>query len=111
MSELDQIRKDLLAWVGLHRGKAISEEAMPRFHEIIDALTVLSVKNSMQEISVVSTPRQVFEAVCKGERVIFMDGSEKMTLEDVEDLRESVKPKQRYPLSAIDIRLISEDSR
>lgn len=37
--ELSQIRIDLLAWAGLHRGKAIREEAMPRFHEIIDVLT------------------------------------------------------------------------
>lgn len=33
---LEQVKTDLLAWAGLHRGKAISEEAMPRFHEIID---------------------------------------------------------------------------
>jgi hypothetical protein len=35
-NEIAQIRTELLAWAGLHRGKAISEEAMPRFHEIID---------------------------------------------------------------------------
>lgn len=39
--QLEQIRTDLLAWAGLHRGKAISEEAMPRFHEIIDRLDAI----------------------------------------------------------------------
>lgn len=38
--ELKHIKTELLAWAGLHRGKAISEEAMPRFHEIIDQLDV-----------------------------------------------------------------------
>lgn len=36
--QLEQVKTELLAWAGLHRGKAISEEAMPRFHEIIDRL-------------------------------------------------------------------------
>ena len=39
---IDGIKSDLLVWAGLHRGKAIKEEAMPRFHEIIDVLTALS---------------------------------------------------------------------
>jgi len=33
-----QIKQDLLVWAGLHRGNAIKEEAMPRFHEIIDMI-------------------------------------------------------------------------
>lgn len=36
--QLEQIKTELLAWAGLHRGKTISEDAMPRFHEIIDRL-------------------------------------------------------------------------
>jgi hypothetical protein len=39
--ELSQICVDLLAWAGLYRGKAIREEAMPRFHEIIDSLPLI----------------------------------------------------------------------
>ena len=39
--QLEQIKTELLAWAGLHRGKAISEEAMPRFHEIIDRLDAI----------------------------------------------------------------------
>ena len=38
---LEQIKTELLAWAGLHRGKAISEDAMPRFHEIIDRLDAI----------------------------------------------------------------------
>jgi len=33
-----QIKQDLLVWAGLHRGNAIKEEAVPRFHEIIDMI-------------------------------------------------------------------------
>ena len=40
-SELAKIRHDLLVWAGYHRGTSISEEAMPRFHEIIDNLSKL----------------------------------------------------------------------
>ncbi|HZU00853.1 MAG TPA: hypothetical protein VFA10_14395 [Ktedonobacteraceae bacterium] len=39
--ELAKIRHDLLVWAGYHRGTGISEEAMPRFHEIIDHLSQL----------------------------------------------------------------------
>ena len=39
--ELAKIRHDLLVWAGYHRGTGISEEAMPRFHEIIDHLGAL----------------------------------------------------------------------
>lgn len=39
--ELAKIRHDLLVWAGYHRGTGISEEAMPRFHEIIDHLSTL----------------------------------------------------------------------
>ena len=39
MSSIEQIKKDLLVWAGIHMGKKnISEEAMPRFYEIIDQL-------------------------------------------------------------------------
>jgi len=34
--QLEQVKTELLAWAGLHRGKAINEDTMPRFHEIID---------------------------------------------------------------------------
>jgi hypothetical protein len=41
VQELAKIRHDLLVWAGYHRGTGISEEAMPRFHEIIDHLSLL----------------------------------------------------------------------
>ena len=39
--QLEKVKTDLLAWAGLHRGKAIHEDAMPRFHEIIDRLDAI----------------------------------------------------------------------
>lgn len=36
-----EIKEQLLAWAGLHRGKGISEEVMPRFHEIIGQFDTL----------------------------------------------------------------------
>jgi hypothetical protein len=35
---MTRIKTHLLAWAGFHRGKAISEKAMPRFHQIIDEM-------------------------------------------------------------------------
>lgn len=40
--EIAQIRTELLAWAGFHRGKNIKESAMPEFHKIIDRLEQLA---------------------------------------------------------------------
>lgn len=49
--EIAQIRQDLLAWAGLHRGKAIDESAMPRFHELCDRLEQVAMPNAEQGAS------------------------------------------------------------
>jgi hypothetical protein len=49
--EIAQIRQDLLAWAGLHRGKAIDESAMPRFHELIDRLEQVALSGTEQDDS------------------------------------------------------------
>jgi len=49
-AKLTRIQEDLLAWAGLHRGIAISEATMPRFHEIIDSLSnEISRETAMNE--------------------------------------------------------------
>lgn len=35
---LSEMLQPLLMWAGYHRGHAITEEALPRFHEIVDEL-------------------------------------------------------------------------
>jgi hypothetical protein len=50
MDNLEQIKQDLLAWAGLHRGKAINEKAMPRFHEIIDQIDAPAKTNDKQPL-------------------------------------------------------------
>ncbi len=39
--QLALIRHHLLVWAGYHRGTALLEEGMPRFHELIDAMSAL----------------------------------------------------------------------
>lgn len=39
--EVSKVRQDLLVWAGYHNGTGISEEAMPRFHEIVEQLSAL----------------------------------------------------------------------
>lgn len=39
--DVAQIRTELLAWAGLHRGKAISEKVMPRFFVLVDKLELV----------------------------------------------------------------------
>jgi hypothetical protein len=41
-AHLQELKSELLTWAGLHRGTRIDEEAMPRFHEIIDKIDELS---------------------------------------------------------------------
>lgn len=40
--DVAQIRTELLAWAGLHRGKAISEKVMPRFFVLVDKLELVT---------------------------------------------------------------------
>jgi hypothetical protein len=51
VSNLNQLKTDLLAWAGYHRGKAIQEEAMPRFHEIMDQFDIAEHEHQYQVVA------------------------------------------------------------
>jgi hypothetical protein len=53
MNEIAQIRQELLAWAGLHRGKNIKEKAMPEFHKIIDRLEQLAESEAKGKVEYV----------------------------------------------------------
>lgn len=47
---IEKTRTDLLAWADLHNVKAVHEDAIPRFHEIIDKLEEVTKRSAAKAV-------------------------------------------------------------